>query len=113
MASLEALLPTLADEAEIAATRRQLRYWHKRQQSAQLGPVPSGEQVAFGTTVAFTLHGKARTITLVGDDEAEPAANLIAFSAPLCRAMMGAQVGDCLDFGGKAEALEIVAITPS
>ena len=67
---------------------------------------------AFGCTVAFALNGQQRSITIVGDDEASPPAGLLAFSAPLCRAMMDAEVGDRLDFGGRHEAIEILAIGP-
>jgi hypothetical protein len=56
------------------------------------------------------LKGKERTITIVGDDEADPAAGLLSFSAPLSRAMMEAEPGECVDFGGVAEAIEIMAI---
>lgn len=108
--ALEALLPGLADEAEIAATRRELRYWRARQATAQLVDVPDGEAVAFGCTVTFKLNGKERSITLVGDDEADPAAGLISFSAPLSRAMMNAVPGDLVSFAGKADAIELLAI---
>ena len=56
-------------------------------------------------------HTEEAAITIVGDDEARPASGLLAFSAPLCRAMMDAEVGEKLDFAGKSEAIEILAIT--
>tara|TARA_A100001391_G_scaffold48685_1_gene28951 strand:+ start:14387 stop:14623 length:237 start_codon:yes stop_codon:yes gene_type:complete len=71
---------------------------------------PDGSRVAFGTTVTFALNDQNRTITIVGNDEADPAAGLLAFSAPLCRAMMGGEVGDLLDFANKPDAIEILAI---
>ena len=108
--ALEASLPGLTDEAEITATKREMRYWRARQATAQLVPEPDGEAVAFGCTVTFRLNGKERSITLVGDDEADPAAGLISFSAPLSRAMMNAVPGDLLSFGGKADALEVLAV---
>jgi transcription elongation GreA/GreB family factor len=49
----------------------------------------------------------------VGFDESDPAAGRIAFSAPLARAMIGAEVGETLDFGGNADAIEVVSITPT
>lgn len=110
VAALEAALAGVADETAIAALRRDLRYWHTRQATAELMPVPDGRQVAFGTTVTFALSGQDRTITIVGNDEADPAAGLLAFSAPLCRAIMGGEVGDLFDFAGKADAVEILAI---
>jgi transcription elongation GreA/GreB family factor len=67
--------------------------------------------VGFGATVTFALRGKTRTITIVGDDEADPANGLLAWSAPLARAMMGAEVGELVDFNGEDEAIEIVAIS--
>ena len=49
---------------------------------------------------------------IVGDDEADPAAGRISFSAPLARALIGACVGDLVDFAGQAEAIEIMEIAP-
>lgn len=106
----EALLPTLSDEAAINAARRELRYWRARQATAQLAPAPDGKAVAFGCTVTFRLNGKERSIAIVGDDEADPTAGLLSFSAPLSRAMMTAEPGDLVDFAGKPDAIEILAI---
>jgi transcription elongation GreA/GreB family factor len=53
-----------------------------------------------------------RRIDIVGDDEADPAAGRIAFSAPLARALIGSGAGDRVDFAGRAEALEVVDIGP-
>lgn len=110
VAELEAALAGLSDETEIAACKRDLRYWHTRQATAELMAEPDGSQVAFGTTVTFALNDQTRTITIVGNDEADPAAGLLAFSAPLCRAMMGGEVGDLLDFANNPDAIEILAI---
>ena len=107
----EAVLPSLADEAAIKAARRQLRYWLTRQATAQLVDVPDGRTVAFGCTIAFTLHGKPRSISIVGDDEADPSAGRLSFAAPLCRAMMHAEPGDVLDFASKPDAIAVLAIT--
>lgn len=110
VSELEARLPTLTDEAEINTAKRELRYWRTRQATAQLVPVPDGESVEFGCTVRFRLNGAERAITIVGDDEAEPTAGFISFSAPLSRAMMEAEEGDMLPFGGKPDAIEILSI---
>ena len=110
MARIEALIPTLKDEAAIKVARRDHRYWSTRQSSAELMPRADGGVVAFGCTVTVRQNGKDRTITIVGDDEADPAAGLLSFTAPLTRAIMGAEVGEMVDFAGKAEAIEIVAI---
>jgi len=110
VADLEAQLPGLSEEEAIKKVRRDLRYWLTRQATAQVMSPPHGGVVAFGSTVTFRLNGKARSITLVGDDEADPAAGLLAFSAPLCRALLGAEAGDEVDFAGKEGAIEVLAV---
>lgn len=107
---VETRIPGLADEAELTAARRQLRYWLTRQSTARQMPAPDGAAVAFGCTVAFQLNGKRQTITIVGNDEADPANGLLAFSAPLCRALMEAEPGDTVEFAGKPDAIEILSI---
>lgn len=110
VAALEAQLGGLSDEDAIKKVRRDLRYWLTRQATAQVMTPPTGPAVAFGSTVSFRLGGKLRTITLVGDDEADPAAGLLAFSAPLCRALLGAEAGEEVDFGGKDSAIEVLEV---
>ncbi|MBY0393571.1 MAG: GreA/GreB family elongation factor [Novosphingobium sp.] len=108
--ALEAELAGLSEETGIKRVKRDLRYWRTRQATAQLMPLPEGGAVAFGSTVTFRMGGKARTITLVGDDEADPAAGLLSFTAPLSRALMDAEVGDEIDFGGKPGAIVVLAV---
>jgi transcription elongation GreA/GreB family factor len=112
VAALEAELLALTDEAERKRAERALRYWHTRAATAQLVEPPTGDRVEFGCVVRFRLDGKERSMTIVGDDEADPAASLISFSAPLARAMMEGEVGDVLPFQGREDAIEIVAIAP-
>jgi transcription elongation GreA/GreB family factor len=89
---------------------RDARYWRQRLASAQLAPIAEGDCVAFGTRVTFVRDGQTRTLDLVGHDESEPAADRIAFTAPLARALIGAEVGDQVDFTGADEPLLITAI---
>lgn len=110
VAALEAELASLSDETEIKRVKRDLRYWRTRQATAQVMPPPEGDAVAFGSTVTYKLNGKARTVTLVGDDEADPAAGLLSFTAPLSRALLGAEAGDELDFAGKEGAIEVLKV---
>jgi transcription elongation GreA/GreB family factor len=107
LADLTAYLDSLTVESEIKAAKRELRYWNTRQSTAQLLDKPDGARVAFGCTVDYALNGKQNTITLVGDDEADASQGLVAFTAPLARAMLDAEVGEAVDFAGKVEALEV------
>jgi transcription elongation GreA/GreB family factor len=109
---LEALVAEEKDEAKLEEAKRDLRYWRTRQATAELAPPPPRDEVAFGSRVAFRLRGQARSIDIVGDDEADPAQGRIAFSAPLARAMIGGCVGDLLDFSGEAEAIEVLETGP-
>lgn len=111
-AELEALVAGELDEEQLEPARRELRYWRTRVATAQLAPPPPEDEVAFGSRVGFVQDGALRRIDIVGDDEADPAAGRISFSAPLARALIGACVGDLVDFAGRAEALEIVDIAP-
>lgn len=113
VAELEAELAALSDEEAIKKHRRVMRYWLTRQATAQVMPRPEGAAVAFGSSVTFRLNGKERTVTLVGDDEADPAAGLLSFSAPLSRALLGTEVGDDVDFGGKEAAIAVLGVVPA
>lgn len=119
VAELEALIAGLSDVADgetaLATARRDLRYWQTRQITAELVPPPVGDVVDFGTTVTFRLNGKERVLAIVGDDEADPAAGLISFSAPLARALTGAEAGEWMPFNGQEDAIEVlaVAVTPN
>lgn len=112
VAELEASIAAGPGEPELEESKRALRYWNTRQATAQLAPPPPEDEVGFGSRVTFRRDGATRSIDIVGDDEAEPAAGRISFSAPLARALIGARVGDLVDFAGRAEALEVVAVRP-
>jgi transcription elongation factor GreB len=56
---------------------------------------PARDQVRFGATVELADGDDSRrTLTIVGDDEADASAGRIGWSAPLARALIGAKVGD-------------------
>ncbi len=109
---LKMLLSTLDDEAAIKEARRDLRYWQTRLATAQVVSEPKGDTVEFGCAVRFMFDGKERSVTIVGHDEAAPAAGLIAFASPLARALMDAEVGELLTFQARTDAIKILAITP-
>jgi transcription elongation factor GreB len=53
------------------------------------------DQVRFGATVELADEDdNRRTLTIVGDDEADASSSRIGWSAPLSRALVGAKVGD-------------------
>ena len=108
--AVEAVLVGPLGEEERKKVLRDARYWRQRLASAQVAPAPDGSKVAFGTRVTFVRDRVERTVKLVGHDEADPKADRIAFTAPLARALMGAEVGDEVEFAGSGEPLEIVAI---
>jgi transcription elongation GreA/GreB family factor len=90
--------------------KRTLRYWRTRLATAQVPPAPPVDEVGFGSRVIFTLNGKERAVRIVGEDEADPIAGLLGLQAPLAQALIGAGEGELLPFGGKDDAIEILAI---
>jgi transcription elongation GreA/GreB family factor len=107
---LEAAVAGERDAMALAEVKRNLRYWRTRLATAQLMPPPPEDEVGFGSRVSFDIKGAARTIDIVGDDEADPAAGRIAFSAPLARALIGAGQGDHVEFGGEKDAIEVIDV---
>ncbi|MFK4871174.1 GreA/GreB family elongation factor [Novosphingobium sp. ZW T3_23] len=110
IAALEALITDLSEETPINAAKRDLRYWRKRLATAEVQPAPSGDRAMFGHRVRFALNGKEREVHIVGHDEADPARGALAFTAPLARALLGAEVGDFVDFNGREEAIEVLGL---
>lgn len=110
IAALDTALAAAADDEEqVKALRRDLRYWHTRRATAiETRPRDDGV-IGFGSRVTYRLAGVERTVELVGDDEAEPAAGRLAFSAPLARALMGAEEGEMVPFNGREDAIEVIA----
>jgi transcription elongation GreA/GreB family factor len=109
VSELETRLASPLSEEERKAVMRDARYWHARQASAQLAPAPSGERVAIGTLVTYQRDSQSLTIEIVGHDEGDPATARISFTAPLVRAMLGAEVGDEVDLP-EGNTLIILAI---
>jgi len=99
-----------ADAALRARVDRDLRYWNARRASARLiEPAVSAERVRFGLCVTLKLTGGATPrFRLVGEDEADAAAGLISWVAPLARSLLGREAGDSVPYQG-GEAL-IVSI---
>lgn len=109
-AELEAAVAAESEEEAREGLKRELRYWNTRRTTAVLAPPPEEGVAGIGTRVRIRLAGKERVIDIVGHDEADPAADRLAFSAPLAHALIGAEEGERVDFGGRAEAIEILAV---
>lgn len=100
-----------ADKALIARASRDLRYWMKRRSSAQLvEPSSTPDIVSFATRVTVLRDGKPRIFEIVGEDEADPAQGLIAYTSPMARALLGKDVGEVAEVSGGE--IEITAISP-
>lgn len=110
VATLEAVDLNGLEEDAVKKLRRTLRYWRTRLATAQVQPVPAGDVVAFGARVTYRLSGHEKAVSIVGHDEADPNDGKISFTSPLARAMTGAEIGECIDFAGKTDALEIIGI---
>ncbi|HEX5237722.1 MAG TPA: transcription elongation factor GreB [Sphingomicrobium sp.] len=71
------------------------------------------DQVRFGATVELAdEEDNRRTLTIVGNDEADASAGSIGWSAPLARALIGAKVGDerLVRLPAGEKSYEVVAI---
>ena len=77
---------------------RELAWLTKRMKAAKVvdpAAQPDKARVWFGATVTIADEDDTRrTLTLVGDDEQDPAQDRIGWSAPIARALRGAAVGD-------------------
>lgn len=101
------------DKAAIARASRDLRYWTNRRSSAQqVGSLETPESVAFATRVTIAREdGRKQAFSIVGEDEADPAKGLIAYTSPMARALMGKGKGDVAEVpGGEVEIVELGAI---
>ncbi|MCE3250644.1 MAG: GreA/GreB family elongation factor [Geminicoccaceae bacterium] len=101
----------LADAA-VAAEAREQRYWTARRASAEVSePEAGADAVVFGAAVTVRRDdGTVLTFRIVGEDEADPAAGRIAWTAPVARALLGAEPGETRELPtGEIEILAIEA----
>ena len=110
IAELEAKVAAGGTEDDLKALKRDLRYWRTRHATMEVQPPADGDVAAFGTKVRYKLNGKQNSVSIVGDDEADPPAGLISYASPLARALIGAGAGDFADFGGKTDAIEVLGV---
>ena len=75
---------------------------------------PKRDQVRFGATVELAdENDQRRTVTIVGDDEANASAGRIGWSAPIARSLIGARVGDerVVRLPAGEKSYEVIVIT--
>ena len=75
---------------------------------------PTRDHVRFGATVELADEDdNRRTVTIVGNDEADASQGSIGWSAPLARALIGAKVGDerIVRLPAGEKSYEVMAIT--
>jgi transcription elongation factor GreB len=94
---------------------RRLGYLSKVMKSAKVVDPASQatDQIRFGATVELVdEEDNRRTLTIVGDDEADAGAGRIGWSAPLARALVGSRVGDerVVRLPAGEKSFEVVAI---
>ena len=77
---------------------RELGWLSKRMKAARVvdpAEQPDKSRVWFGATITIADENDLqRTLTLVGDDEADASKGLIGWNAPIARAVRGATIGD-------------------
>jgi transcription elongation factor GreB len=100
----------------LRAIDRRLGWLSRRMKDAKVldpSAQPDRGKVWFGATVTLVDdEDKARTVTLVGEDETDAGNGRIAWTSPIGRAIRGAAVGDLrrVTLPGGERELEIVAI---
>lgn len=102
-------------QQRLGMVERDLRYFEARlEQAILVDPAnqPS-DIVLFGATVGMEdENGETHGFTIVGEDEADIAANKVSWVSPLARALLGHKVGDSVNWKRPAGdlTLEITAI---
>jgi transcription elongation GreA/GreB family factor len=108
----------VGDREAIGRASRELRYWTARLASAEIAePDPEADHVVFGMAITILREDETEaTFRIVGEDEADPSAGRIAWTAPVAQALLGSRPGDVrqlptgevevLSISGTPEALE-------
>jgi transcription elongation factor GreB len=95
---------------------RRMRYLGKRMASAVIvnpAEQPDKSRVYFGATVTYAdAQDRERTITIVGEDEANLEQGKVSWISPVARALMKTQVGDVasLQAPGGTQEIEVLTI---
>jgi transcription elongation factor GreB len=95
---------------------RRAAFLARRMKAARvIDPAALGDpgRVRFGSTVTITDEDdNRRTLTLIGDDEADASAGRIGWGSPMARALRGASIGDLrrVELPGGTREWEVVAL---
>jgi transcription elongation factor GreB len=94
---------------------RRIRFLTKRLEAAAvIDPAREGlEQVFFGATVTYARgDGSEHKISIVGQDEVDPARGRVSWISPIARALTKARAGDCVTLRSPSgdETLEVLAV---
>ncbi len=98
------------DAAGLAVIDRDLRYWRQRRASARVIEPPAEPSVVrFGINVRLHFQdGTERSLRIVGEDEADPADNLVSWTSPVATSLIGRLRGDTVElFGQKADIVDL------
>lgn len=99
---------------KIAMCERDMRYLSARQVSAIVtdSSTQSNEQVLFGATVNVEDEaGTPHQFTIVGEDEADIAANKVSWVSPLAKALIGHKIGESVIWYRPAGNLNLAIIS--
>lgn len=114
VAEIEAGLAAGPDAEHAARLKRDLRYWALRHATARVeAPDPADPTVQFGSRVAWRgADGIEHSAVITGEDEADPSAGRLAWTAPVARALTGAAAGDVvtLTLRGEPAELEVLRV---
>jgi transcription elongation factor GreB len=115
LAALDAGAPVGVNAPDLQAQAARRTELEQRIATAVVPPAPADRtEIRFGARVrAASVGGDVRDIQIVGVDEADPAANAIAFVAPLARALLGRRAGDVVSVRTPRgeEELTVLAVT--
>lgn len=112
-AGLAHLLDRRADLDErqaIAVARRDIRYVEERIARAILVHPKDHpkDEIAFGAEIMVVDEdGRERTYRIVGEDESDPSRGEIAVHSPLAQALVGARIGDVVEWPRPSGAVDL------
>ncbi|OOG59879.1 GreA/GreB family elongation factor [Rhodanobacter sp. C03] len=112
--ALKASTDTMTLQNELAPLERELRWLHARVDSAIEVDLLSQPQdrVTFGANVSVDSSEGAQRYCIVGEDEADAEQHRVSYLSPLAQALLGARVGDEVNWKRPAGdlSIEVIAI---